>query len=935
MASRTDAGSRRPVTIVFTDIVGSTALGERLDAESLGGLMTRYYETMRDAIERHGGAVEKFIGDAVVAAFGAPEVHEDDALRAVRAAHEMHAALDTLNAELERRWGTRLEVRTGIATGEVLAGGGAAVLGSPANLAARLQAEAGDGEILLSADTHRLVRNLVRAEPAGALELKGFESSVECFRLLGLDGEPQRGARTPHIGREHELALLELSYRRAMRDRRAQLVTVLGEPGMGKTRLVDEAIARLDGEPRVLRGRCLPYGEGITFFPVGEAVSAAAGIGREGDAERAQAMVAAMVPADAASVAARVSEAIGLGGAAGAPEETLWAIRRFFELLAIERSLVLVFDDLQWAEPTFLDLVAQLVERGKGVAELVVVVARPELLEQRPDWAGGAANAVTISLEPLTDDESAQLVRNVAARATLDDAAAARLAVAGGGNPLFLEEYVAMLVDDGVIIERDGRWHVPADVTVGASTPPTLIGLLTARLHRLSRHERDALVHASVIGKAFRADELASLSDEGSDLTDTLDQLLQGDLLVSAGRTGPDEGAFEFRHQLLRDAAYASLPKARRAELHERFAEHLEVAFPERPDELDEITGFHLAQAHDYRSELGAHDETTLALADRAAQRLSAAGGRAVERGDPRAATRSLQRAASLASQPGARAAIRLRLCHALGDAADTEGYEAALEAGLADAIAAGDERILIRFEHLKTTYALLSDPSAVPIQDMIDRLTSQAEKLEALDDAEGVAECHYQLATVAWIRGDATAFERWARRSRDDAMACGNARLVGRATSYVIVALLRGSTPLPQALAELRAMREATELSASAEANVRLGEAEMLAYLGRHDEARDLVDAAAAEFDELGARVDLAAAESVRAIVADVRGDLAGAERALRSSYERFRAMGDAATRAELWGGETRKAVANFPVSGEPIPPPVARWLGRIKAAA
>lgn len=891
-----ETGSRRPVTIVFTDVVGSTALGERLDAETLGGLMTRYYETMRDAIEHHGGAVEKFIGDAVVAAFGAPEVHEDDALRAVRAAHEMHAALDTLNVELERRWGTRLEVRTGVATGDVLAGGGAAVLGSPANLAARLQAEAGDGEILLSGHTHRLVRDQVRAAPGGSLELKGFDAPVDCFRLLGLDGGSRRGSRTPHVGREHELALLELSYRRTIRDRRVQLATVLGEPGMGKTRLVDEAIARLGDEPRVLRGRCLPYGEGITFFPVGEAVTAAAGIDREDDAERAQAKVAAMVPADTASVAARVSEAIGLGGATGAPEETLWAIRRFFELLAAERPLVLVFDDLQWAEPTFFDLIAQLVERGRGVAELVVVMARPELLEQRPDWAGGAVNALTISLEPLTGDESSRLVRNIAAGATLEDAAAARLAVAGGGNPLFLEEYVAMLVDDGAIVERDGRWQVPADVTAQASTPPTLIGMLTARLHRLPRPERDALVNASVIGKAFRADELASLTDDAPDFAETLGRLVDGDLLELAGGSGDSEGAFEFRHQLLRDAAYASLPKSRRAELHERFADHLEVAFPEGPDELDEITGFHLARAHDYRSELGANDETTLVLAERAALRLSAAGSRAVERGDPRAATRSLQRAASLAHDPGARAAIRLRLCNALGDAADTEGYEATMKAGLADALAAGDDRIRTRFEHLQTTHALLRDPSAVPIQDVIARLTAQGEALETLGDAEGVAECHYQLATVAWIRGDAAEFERWARRSRDDAVDCGNARLVGRATSYVIVALLRGPTPLPDALVELRAMRETTELSASAGSGVRLGEAEMLAYLGRPDEARALADAAAAELDELGARVELAAAESVRGIVADVRGDLEGAERALRSSYDRFRAMEDAA---------------------------------------
>lgn len=896
VASTSAVGSRRPVTVVITDVVDSTALGERLDAEALGAVMTRYYETMRGAVERHGGSVEKFIGDAVVAVFGALEVHEDDAVRAVRAAHEMHASLDTLNEELEGRWGTRIEVRSGVATGEVLAGAGEAVLGSPANLAARLQAEAGRGEILLSADTHRLVRGHVRAEPAGALELKGFGAVVGCFRSLGLEGSARRADATPFVGRDHDLALLELAYRRTIKHRRAQLATVLGEPGMGKTRLVEELIARIDDDARVLRGRCLPYGEGITFFPIGEAVSAAAGIGRGDDVEQAQAKVRAMVPDDAASIAARVSETIGLGGAPGAPDETLWAIRRFFELLAAERPLVLVFDDLQWAEPTFLDLVAQLVDRGRGVAELVVVMARPELVERRAHWTGGAVTAVTISLEPLSEAESSQLVKNVADGALLDEDAARRLASPGGGNPLFLEEFVAMLIDDGVIANEQGRWHVPADVDAAASTPATLTGLLTARLHRLPRSDRDVLVRASVIGKVFQDDELAALIEGVPDLDDVLRRLLEGDLLVASTRPGGTEGAYAFRHQLLRDAAYSSLPKTVRAELHVRLADHLERSFPERLEELDETIGFHVARAHDYRSELGSHEESTIALADRAARHLSAAGTRAIERGDSKAAARSLERAASLTRDVGLRAAIRLRLCHALGDTADNARYDAALEAGLADAVEVGDHRLRTRFEHLATGLALLRDPSATPIEDTVERLTAQARTLEDFGDAEGVAECHYQLATIAWIRGDAVAFERWARRSRDEALAFGNTRLVGRATSYVIAALLRGPTPLPDALNELLAMRESATLSGSADASVRLGEAQMLSYVARHDEAAALIDEAEAELAELGTRVELAAAETARAIVAEGRGDLEGAERALRSSYERFRAIDDAA---------------------------------------
>ncbi len=898
-----EGGTRRPVTIVFTDVVGSTALAERLDAESLGGVMTRYYETMRDAIEQHGGTVGKFIGDAVLATFGAPAVHEDDALRAVRAAHEMHAALARLNDELERRWSVRLEVRTGVATGEVLAGGGAAVLGSPANLAARLQTAAADGEILLAATTERLVRHEVRVEAAGALALKGFDEPVECFRLLGLDGGARGPARTPHVGREHELSLLQLAYRRALRDRRAQLATVLGEPGIGKTRLVEEAIARLEGDPLVLRGRCLPYGDGITFFPVGEAVSAAAAIGGDDEAEIAQAKVASLVPAEEAGVAAMVSEAIGLGGSGGAPEETLWAIRRYFELLATERPLVLVFDDLQWAEPTFLDLVVQLAERSRGVPELVVAVARPELFEQRPGWGGGAANAVAISLEPLTGREGADLVRHIVPDGAVEDDLAVSLVATGGGNPLFLHEYVAMLLEVGGLVRDGERWRASDDPGGGSAgmTPPTLTGLLTARLHRLPDDEREALTHASVIGKVFSVPELTALvtGPQQGELADVMDRLVERDLIAPPSGDAAPSTRLEFRHQLLRDAAYGSLPKARRAELHETFATWLEGGAPDRAEETAEIAGFHLAQAHDYRVEVGRDDEGTRALATRAAERLAGAGGRALERGDPRAASRLLARAVTLEADAGRRAAMRLRLCNALGDAGTLDRYEAMLETGLAEANDVGDVRLRTRFEHLRTALTLISDPRSTAPETVSSQLRAQADTLRSLGDIEGVAECEYQLATIAWIVGDAGAFEGSARQALEHAIASGNVRLVGRAVNYVINALLRGPVPLPQALAEVRAIRDRTPLGRGAAAGVRLGEAEMLAHVGRFDEASALADAAVAELDDLGLHVDVAAAESIRAIVADARGDLEAAERALRRSGEMFRAADDAANGA------------------------------------
>jgi tetratricopeptide (TPR) repeat protein len=562
-----------------------------------------------------------------------------------------------------------------------------------------------------------------------------------------------------------------------------------------------------------------------------------------------------------------------------------------------------VFDDLQWAEPTFLDLVVQLAERSRGVPELVVAVARPELFEQRPGWGGGAANAVAISLEPLTAQEGADLVRYIVPDGEFEEGLAASLVATGGGNPLFLQEYVAMLLEVGGLVLEDERWRASGDTGGEAPgvTPPTLAGLLTARLHRLPDDEREALTHASVIGKVFSAPELVAISPGRHEdrLDDVMARLVERDLIAHPSGDATPSMRLEFRHQLLRDAAYGSLPKARRAELHETFATWLERGAPDRAEETAEIAGFHLAQAHDYRGELGRDDEGTLALATRAAERLSGAGDRALERGDPRAATRLLGRAVALEADAGRRAAIRLRLCSALGDAGTLDRYEATLDAGLAEADEGGDVRLRTRFEHLRTALTLISDPRSTAPDAVSSQLRAQADTLRSLGDIEGVAECEYQLATIAWIVGDAGAFERSARQALDHAIASGNVRLVGRAVNYVINALLRGPVPLPEALAELQEIRDRTPLSRGAAAGVRLGEADMLAHVGRFDDAKALADSAVTELDDLGLHVSVAAAESIRASVTDARGDLEGAERALRRSGEMFRAADDAANGA------------------------------------
>jgi predicted negative regulator of RcsB-dependent stress response len=870
--------------------------------------LTRYFEAMRAVVERHGGTVEKFIGDAILAAFGTPIVHEDDAIRAVRAAWEMRAALEDLNDRLEERWGVRLAVRTGVATGEVVAGGGT-VLGSPANLAARLQGAAAEGEILVAHDTARLVRGQIRTEPAGSLELKGFDRAVETFRLVGLEATPRRRPDMPHVGRAHELALIDLAYRRAVDTRRCQLVTVLGEAGIGKTRLVETAVERLgtgngedDGagtiarDPLVLRGRCLPYGEGITFFPVAEAVAAAAGIEPDDDAGQASAKVAALVGDDAAPIAARVSEAIGLGGAGADPEETLWAIRRYFELLAADRLLVLVFDDLQWAEPTFLDLVTAIVERGRDVAELVIAVARPELIEERPGWAGGTANAVTISLEPLTVPEGSSLVRHILREGQLDDDLTAGLVTAAGGNPLFLQEYVAMLLDDGVLEIEGDRWRAPAELSGAGATPPTLAGLLTARMHRLPTDERDALVHAAVIGKVFSPQELAAISPPAmvTDLDGILERLRDRGLVRTPQGAAPDARTLEFEHLLLRDAAYGSLPKARRAELHEAFADWLEAGAPDRQDEVAEITGYHLGTARDLRRELRIDDAATRALGDRAATWLGTAGGRAVERGDAPAAVKLLTRATDLATDRAARAGYRLRLTHALIDVGDAEAARSTIAAGRDDAASADDRRLVVRFEHAQVVDAFLSGRWDGTLEELDERFEQQASELLAFDDLEGVAECRYQSATIAWIRGDGRQFLDRARLALSDAESSGDRRRIGRALEYVLRALLKGPTPLPDALDELQKLRSSTSLGLPGQADVSLTEAEMLAYLGRHEEAHSLVEGATLALEELGQELSLAAAASVRGTIAGAAGSHREAEQHLRAAYDWFRAHGD-----------------------------------------
>jgi class 3 adenylate cyclase len=655
--------TRKTVTVVFVDVVGSTALGERLDAESLRTVIGRYFEEMSSVVERHGGKVEKFIGDAVMAVFGIPVVREDDALRAVRAAVEMRDALTPLNAELEREHGVSIQVRIGVNSGEVVAGDPVGeqrfATGDAVNVAARLEQAARPGEILVGESTHRLVRASVTAEPVEPLALKGKGKAVAAVRLLAVPGVVGRRLGSPIVGRDEELAFLARAFEGVVSEQACRLVTVLGSAGVGKSRLVEEFLHRRSDEATVLHGRCLSYGDGITFWPIRNVVTEAAGLTGDDSPQSARARIRSLVETapDADLIVDRVADAVGVAESVPGQRGTSWAVGRLFEELARRRPLVVVFDDIHWGERTFLDLVEAIAAESRPAPILLLCMARPDLLELRPEWGEGTLNADRLPLSSLSDDASEQLVTNLLGASALTPGVRRRITAVTEGNPLFVEEVVAMLVDEG--LTREGS---------ETSLPPTIQALLGARLDRLVREDRAVLERGSVEGKVFHLGAVVQLSppDEQPLVDERLSRLLEREFL-QPGRAGfAGERAFRFRHQLLRDVAYESLPKAVRSELHERFAGWLDEKAANRAQEVDEILGHHLQQAYTYRADLGPVDERGRALAARAGNHLGTAGSRAYARGDAAGTRTLLARALTLLpKESGARVDIVRKLDNA------------------------------------------------------------------------------------------------------------------------------------------------------------------------------------------------------------------------------------------------------------------------------
>ncbi len=775
---------RKVVTVLFCDLVGSTALGESTDPEALRARMRRYFEDLRVILERHGGTVEKFVGDAVMAVFGIPAAHEDDALRAVRAASEMRAAITEHG----------LEARIGVNTGEVVVGGEGETLvtGDAVNVAARLEQAASAGDIYLSAETQHLVRDAVDVVAVAPLALKGKSEPVAAYRLIEVVGDEAvtRHLDTPLVGRERERQRLWRDYEDAVADRTCRLFTLLGPAGIGKSRLVADFLERVDDSADVLRGRCLSYGEGITYWPLVEM------------------LVATGVEPDSV---------IGTS-----PAETQLAFRRLLETRAAERPQVVVVDDLQWAESVFIDLVEHIADFSRDAPIFVVCVARTELLDVRPDWGGGKMNATALLLEPLGADECEELMGRLVTDAPLDAELRQRITVASAGNPLFVEEMLA------IVREHGGGGEI--------SVPPTIHALLQARIDSLDSDVRVVMERGAVEGEVFHRGAVVVLSPDPvrGDVGTHLTTLVRKELIRSTPPTFPDDEGFRFRHLLIRDAAYESLSKATRAELHERFADWLaDHALVER----DEIVGYHLEQAHRYRAELDSADARLRSLGARAAQHLAVAGAAADHRGDFGASRLLFARARDLLPVGDERrAAIAVELTHVLQETNEVDE----LLAAAAEAMTSSDPVIRARGALAELSFREVTD--GVPRRELRERRDEVRATFEAAGDDTGLAEYWLQVGYDGWAACRAEqALDAWEAGLRH-ATAAGGATLVRSLQSRILTCLVLGPTPVDDAVARVEELVRRTSSAPLLEAWAIQALGSLRAMEGRMDEARELM---------------------------------------------------------------------------------------------
>ncbi len=826
---------RKVVTVLFCDLTGSTALGERTDPEALRALMRRYYETARVVLERHGGTVEKFVGDAVMAVFGVPVAREDDALRATRAAVELRDVVRGLG----------LDARIGVNTGAVVAGeGDTLVTGDAVNVAARLEQSAGAGEILLGEDTLRLVRDAVSTEDVELL-LKGKSGVIRAHRVVALDPDAVgivRNLERRLVGRARERDRLRADFADVVAGPTCRLFTLIGPAGIGKSRLVADFLEDVDGTAAVAHGRALSYGEGITYWPLVEMLI---------------------------QLGVEPSDVIG-----SSPAETQLAARALLERRAAEQPLVLVIDDLQWAEAPMLDLVEHVTDWSRDAPIFVLCIARPELLNVRPSWGGGKLNATSILLEPLRSDEAHELADELLGGLDLDRDTRERILTTAEGNPLFLEEMAALA--------REARGSV--------DVPPTIRALLQARLDTLNDGERAVIQRGAVEGQVFHRGSVTALAPVAPvvDVPEQLVALVRKELVRPDAALIAGDDAFRFRHLLIRDAAYEGLPKAVRAELHERFAVWLDgnTGLVEQ----DEIVGYHLEQAARYRTELDPADPTAGELAQRAAERLGVAGVAAFERRDLHATRSLLGRALDLLPEGALRRELIPPLVDARLEANDVVGL-----LDLIEELERGDERD----RAVATALRGLVEPaigSPRTFADLTAAIDGAQPLLEAAGDLVGAARCEHARAVLAWAECAATRSYHAAVRCRELLRRAGSTALEADLINTIPGSATFAGRPLHEVEALLDELeRDAGDAGPLVAASLRTARARTEFAAGRlsADEARASVVEYADLLRQVGSALEAEVTSGFLGVLALVEGD-AAFERTQRARVERLDALGD-----------------------------------------
>ena len=891
---------RKTVTLLFTDLKDSTALTGSIDAEAMNEIKARYFSAMGAEIRRHGGEVEKNIGDAIMAVFGRIRAREDDALRAVRAAHGMRQVLADLNDEFQQFYGVQITNRTGVNTGEIVANldpdaDQNLATGDAVNVAARLEQNAPAGEVLLGEVTHQLVQHHVEVERL-ELALKGKPDPVPAYHLLDVHeiAAPSH-ADTPLLGRDPEVLQLRQAYAETIAERTPRLVTVTGDAGVGKSRLISDFVAGVSAEAEVLHGRCLAYGDGITFWPLVEIVRNAAGILEDDSPDAARERIAALLAdddPDREGVVDRVVSAMGLSARDFPVTEIFWGARRLLERLAAARPVVVVVDDIHAAEATFLDLLTHLVESPTPRPILVLCSARPEVAATHAGW-WEATGTSRIELQPLGAEAVESIIDELLGHASLSPQTRQRVVSAAEGNPLYVEQLVSML--------RDRTADARDDVVV----PPTIAALLSARLDALSTSERAVIEPASVIGVQFPGAAVHHLVPESfRPNVDTYLGTLRSKQFIQPTTLSGEDDAYRFHHVLVRDATYQSLLKRARATLHEEFVAWAERVNAERgrETEFEEILGYHLEQAVRYRSELGPLDEHGRELAKRAATRLSNAGMRALDRSDMPAAASLLGRSVELLDP---RDPLRLELVPELGEAlmalSRFEDAGTLLASSLGAARELGDRRLegLIRLRQLT-----------------LDLMRGETDEGPARAEAEGVLATLVELgdhggAARAWrvlslIHANAGHYDDIADAAQhliEEGTTSGEERLVRQgATGYAVAAVL-GTTPVTEALAVCERILRDVEGDRRAEAIVCGALAQLRAMQGDFDEAREMYRQEVSLLTDLGVSRESASTSIESARVEVMAGDLEAAESHLRRDDSHLAELGERYFRSTVAG--------------------------------